>query len=582
VRGTSDPVGAEESGRRASSRARPVLLVAGIFLLVGAVVLALFRDEVEGGALIAAVMLAEAGTLLALGLRERPFSALPAAARLPAAAPPPRGRLSTGAIVAALVAITGVGVALRLVGLDGDLWLDEIVTVRDYASQSVGVILTRYDAPNNHLLNSLLAHGAIAAFGYEEWAIRLPALITGLATIPAFFWVARPLLGDARSLAAAALLAVSSQHILFSQNARGNTASLLFGLLATGALVRALREDRMRWWLLYVATAVLCVAAVPTGGFIIAAHVLVCVVVAVRLRASGALAQLLGRLTLVFGAIVALTLQLYAPVIGKIGPAAQGAWNEPGAGTSVLSTGFLRGLADDVSAGAGPLVLVLAVPALVAGMLGARVLLRRDWVLLVALSLGPLLHAGIVVVRGLAFSPRFLLFLVFPILLVAVEAVAVVARWLASLRGTSESGRRGLEVAGLALAAVALALPLLRTAGLDKQPYREALVHARSLRPEGLVIGVYHAGAGVVYYGVDHPDGAALVPGDTVGVARTLPDLDALLSSSRDPVLVTSQESLLRDSRPALLARIERDFVRQETFPAAIGGADLTVWLPRS
>jgi hypothetical protein len=96
------------------------------------------------------------------------------------------------------------------------------------------------------------------------------------------------------------------------------------------------------------------------------------------------------------------------------------------------------------------------------------------------------------------------------------------------------------------------------------------------------VIGIYHAGSGVLYYGVDHPDGAALRPGDTVGVARTLQALDALLGSSRDPVLVTSQESLLRDSRPALIARIERDFVPEETFPAAIGGGDITVWLPRS
>jgi hypothetical protein len=281
----------------------------------------------------------------------------------------------------------------------------------------------------------------------------------------------------------------------------------------------------------------------------------------------------------VFGAIAALALQLYAPVIEKIGPAAQEAWNKPGAGSDVLSTEFFRGFADDVSAGAGPLVLVLAVPALVAAVLGVRSLLRRDWVLPVALALGPLLHAGIVVVRGLAFSPRFLLFLVFPILLVAVEAVAVVARRLASLLGTAQRGR--LEVAGLALAATALALPLLRTAGLDKQPYREALGHARTLRPDGLVIGVYYAGSGVLYYGVDHPDGAALVPDETVGVAQTLPDLDRLLGSSRDPVLVTSQESLLRDSRPALLARIERDFVPEETFPAAIGAADITVWLPR-
>ena len=224
---------------------------------------------------------------------------------------------------------------------------------------------------------------------------------------------------------------------------------------------------------------------------------------------------------------------------------------------------------------------MLAVPALVAGVLGARSLLRRDWVLLVALSVGPLLHAGIVVVRGLAFSPRFLLFLVFPILLVAVEAVAIVARWLASLLGTAESGRRGLEIAGLVLAAVALALPLLRTAGLDKQPYREALAHARSLRPDGARDRHLprRLGRPLLRRRPSRRRGAR--PGDTVGVARTLPALDALLGSSRDPVLVTSQESLLRDSRPALLARIERDFVPEETFPAAIGGGDITVWLPR-
>ncbi len=582
MRGTSDPAGAEGRVRHGQAGVRRLLFLTGGALLVGAVVLAVVRDEVAGGGLVAAVMLAEAVTLLALGARERPFTPLPAGALLPPEAPAPGRRLSTGAIAAALAAITGVGAVLRLVGLDGDLWLDEIVTVRDYASQSVGVILTRYDGPNNHLLNSLLAHISIGAFGYEEWAIRLPALLAGIATIPAFLWVARPALGDVRGLAAAALLAVSSQHILFSQNARGYTATLLFGLIATGALVRALREDRAGWWLLYVATAVLCVAAVPTGGFVIVGHALVCAVVAVRRRAPGLLAPLAGRLALVLGAVAALTIQVYAPVIGKIGPAAQEAWNEPGAGSSVLSTGFLRDLADDVSAGAGPLVLVVAVPVLIVGVLGARSLLHRDWVLLVALALGPLLHAALVVLRGLAFSPRFLLFLVFPVLLVAVESIAVVARRLAALVGAVPRGRRALELVGLGLAAAALALPLLRTAGLDKQPYREALAHARTLRPDGVVIGVYPADSGVLYYGVDHPDGAPLVPGSTVGVARTLEAFERLLESSPDPVLITSQESLLRESRPALHERIERDFVPEESFPAAIGGADLTVWLPRS
>ena len=68
---------------------------------------------------------------------------------------------------------------------------------------------------------------------------------------------------------------------------------------------------------------------------------------------------------------------------------------------------------------------------------------------LVALALGPLLHAALVVLRGLAFSPRFLLFLVFPVLLVAVESIAVVARRLAALVGAVPRGRRALELVGL-------------------------------------------------------------------------------------------------------------------------------------
>ena len=94
MRGTSDPAGAEENGRHAAARVGPPLLVAGGLLLLGAIVLGLLRDEVSGGGLIAAVMLAEAVTLLALGRHERPFAPLPAGARLSPAAPAPGRRLS--------------------------------------------------------------------------------------------------------------------------------------------------------------------------------------------------------------------------------------------------------------------------------------------------------------------------------------------------------------------------------------------------------------------------------------------------------------------------------------------------------
>ncbi len=64
----------------------------------------------------------------------------------------------------------------------------------------------------------------VAIFGAQEWAIRLPSVIFGTATIPAIYWVSRQALSRRASLCVALLLAVSYHHIFFSQNARGYTA----------------------------------------------------------------------------------------------------------------------------------------------------------------------------------------------------------------------------------------------------------------------------------------------------------------------------------------------------------------------
>src|SRR5438045_7994859 len=90
-----------------------------------------------------------------------------------------------------LVAITAGALALRLIRLNADLWLDEITPIFDYGQMPVLYIVTTYISSNNHLLNTLMVKLAIAFFGEQEWAIRLPAVLFGVATIPAIFWVLR-------------------------------------------------------------------------------------------------------------------------------------------------------------------------------------------------------------------------------------------------------------------------------------------------------------------------------------------------------------------------------------------------------
>ena len=135
----------------------------------------------------------------------------------------------------------------------------------------------------------------------------------------------------------------------------------------------------------------------------------------------------------------------------------------------------------------------------------------------------------------------------------------------------------------VALVGLALVAPLVRTIGIPKQPYRAALSFAAGLDPDAALVGIYTASSGVVYYGVEHADGAAGLEGRTVTTARTRDQLGALLDENADQplVLITSQEASLRDGRPGLYRMVLDGWRPTRSFRAAIGGGDLTVWVPR-
>jgi hypothetical protein len=337
-------------------------------------------------------------------------------------------------------------------------------------------------------------------------------------------------------------------------------------------------------WALYVVAAVLCVASVPTGALVVAGHALVCVAVAISVRRdAGLLGPLVKRLAVVFGTIALLCLQLFAPVVSRAGSAVETAWNEPDAGSGPFTTRFARELAESVTGGSGPAVFAAVAMLLVLGALVAARLVRWYWPLMLALTLGPLLHVVLVVVRGLALSPRFLLALLFPAVFVAVEAARRIAAWVAGRR-TPAAGRQALlEGVVIGLVALALVAPLVRTLGVPKQPYTAALAFAAALDPEALLVGIYTASSGVDYYGVEHPDSDAGLVRRTVTTARTRDQLAALLAESGDRrlVLLTSQEASLRDGRPGLYRMVLDGWRPEKSFRAAIGGGDITVWLPR-
>jgi mannosyltransferase len=178
-----------------------------------------------------------------------------------------------------LGAILSIALVLRLINLNSSLWYDEVLTLVHYTRLPMADLLTTYPSLNHHVLFTLEARAAILLFGESAWALRLPAVIFGVASIWALWLVAREVVPPWEARLSALLLAVSYHHVWFSQNARGYTGMLFWGLLATYFMMRGARVRSWRAWTAYGLAGALAIYTHLSAVFFIAAQGLVYLVV---------------------------------------------------------------------------------------------------------------------------------------------------------------------------------------------------------------------------------------------------------------------------------------------------------------
>src|SRR5262245_4714243 len=147
-----------------------------------------------------------------------------------------------------LCSILGVAFTLRLIKLDSALWFDEIATLVEFVRLPTMQLLTTLTSMNNHVLYSLEAKATIAVFGESAWSLRLPAMLFGVASIWALWWLARRLVTASEANMAALLMAVSYHHIWFSQNARGYTGLMFWSLIGSALFIRGITQPGWRAW----------------------------------------------------------------------------------------------------------------------------------------------------------------------------------------------------------------------------------------------------------------------------------------------------------------------------------------------
>ncbi len=147
--------------------------------------------------------------------------------------------------LALLLLIVVAGLIPRALRLQESLWYDEIAALISSSLHGVGPALGNYHALANHAFHSAAAAVSMQQLGQHdaELALRLPAVLAGVACIPAMFWLGRIVDGERLGLLGAFVIGLMPVAILEGAEARGYSLMMLCTILATGHWLR-IRDGR--------------------------------------------------------------------------------------------------------------------------------------------------------------------------------------------------------------------------------------------------------------------------------------------------------------------------------------------------
>jgi uncharacterized membrane protein len=486
----------------------------------------------------------------------------------------------------ALYAILALALALRLYELGSCLWYDEVDTLVSHTRPAFSHLLTHLPSFNHHVFFSLQAKASIALFGETAFAVRLPAALLGVGSVAALWLVAREMSTLLVAHGAALLMAVSYHHVWFSQNARGYTGMLFWGLLSALFYLRGMRATSLaasrRSAVGLAVAAALMLYTHLSASFLLTALGLVHLGTLGLAWRRGASPERLRLLLWVLGGFAGgagLALLLFVPIIPDVlatlastsastqGSGAQAKaishWNSPlWMVKEVLST--FSGLGPLVALGALGVLSVLG-----AGMLAT--LRRGQWALAATFLIHVPLTLLILKLLAMRVWPRFFFLDIGFICLFLVEgAMAIGAlgdRLLVRLIGRSLGAVR-LGVAFSAIGVLGSLALLPKNYRHPKQDLLGARDHVEKNRKQGsevVALGLVSAPFEQYYA----PSWKAVA---------SLEQLVAIEHTHREVWLVYSFPQVTKKRFPAVMTRLQQSFVRQKVLPGTLGDGDVYVF----
>ena len=459
--------------------------------------------------------------------------------------------------------IVVIGAVARVIRLNSGLWTDEILALQRSFRLSLADIVTSFFGDTHHPLYSVFARISLLLFGESPWAVRLPAMVFGVATIAMTYAVARLTTSRRVALFASALLAVSYHHVWFSQNARGYTLIGLLALLSTWTLIRLLETPTWKLAVAYALCAALGAYTHLTMVFVAVGQALVAGVDLVRPQSARSRVDWRIPVGAFFLAAIFTTV-LYAPMLGQV---IDFFVNQPSdlRGTSTPSWALgeaIRVLLTGLNASPLVATVILAAGSVI-GIAGFVSTFQCNRNVALAFALPPLaVLAGALVGRGTMY-PRFFFFAAGSAVIIAVCGIFAINALLKS-RWPSLTSTPAIVLVSLVL--------LLSTASLGvnyrypKQDFAGAMRYVLAEKAPDDVVG-FAGVPGDPYrnlFGQDWP------------TVETVAQVDSLRRRGRTWLIYTFPR-YLRVGSPDVAEMVSRECHERAVFRGTVGGGDMII-----
>jgi len=191
---------------------------------------------------------------------------------------------------------------------------DESVTLL-LARHHLGLVVSDYQYPNNHVFVTALAHLSNLFFGFHTFTLRLPIVILTIMSVPAAYWVGRRYAHPMVGLLFAVLVMSHPLLYYYGTMVRGYAVQTFLILWVIGLLPYVSRHTNQVAWLCYAILVALAFFTIPTSVYPVTAISLF-LGITIWLNNTGVVRWQILKTWVLFTVLAGwLTIVLYSPIL---------------------------------------------------------------------------------------------------------------------------------------------------------------------------------------------------------------------------------------------------------------------------